>query len=288
MIKNYTFLKYGKLNYNEVNINPDIIEISCTFNNFNKQKKILEMPYSLHTEYSASIIKNPVLKKIYPILFQSKYNNKASLWTSQEWLKEFIDLIQKCINNIGKLPKIIEIHPPYKTEVDLNNFFNLYSLFENAIKKLDNNIIILIENRNCCGNFLFSTIDDYKTFVKNIEERNLNLKLIIDIPQLFGKEIYRKKPKSEKDYQKLIDNIFNTLYSENIHSYIQGLHICGKGHKGDLSSIFNNNSKITNYFLKKFSEFSNNLNNHIYIVPEIFSQKDFVTIISDLKKFKII
>ncbi len=288
MIQNYIFLKYGKLNYNEVNINPNIIEISCTFNNFHKQKQTLEMPYSLHTEYSASIINNPVLQERYPTLFQSKYNNKASLWTSQNWVKEFTNLIQECINNIGKLPKIIEIHPPYKNKVDLKDFFNLYSLFENNIKKLNDNIIILLENRNCCGNFLLSTINDYKIFVQNIEKKNLDLKLIIDIPQLFGKEIFLKKPQNEKDYKKLIDNIFDTLYSNNIYSYIQGLHICGKGHKGDLSSIFNNNLNITNYFLEKFKEFSKNLHNQIYIVPEIFNQKDFVTIINDLRKFKII
>jgi len=284
MIQNYEFLKYGNLNYSVIGITPKIQEISCTFNNFNNVSKLYLSNYSLHTEYSASPIKNPYLQN-YPSLFNSTFNGKASLWTSNNWVKEFFDLIDQKIQQIGKAPTIIEIHPPYKKHVKINDFFNRYTIFENIVLKKYPDVMILIENRNCCGNFLLSRANDYIDFANQINDRKLNLKLIIDIPQLFGKELFLNK---NNNVQNTIDNVFYTLSTRIVADNICGIHICGKGHNGGFDSIFNKNIQNTQYFLNRFKAFSLLLTNKIYIVPEIFKQQDFVNIINDLKNNQIL
>jgi len=282
-------VKYGNLKYYK-NL-PSIEEIGYPFQTFGKFKnKYPILPYSLHTEYSASVLNNETIKKLeehgFKTLSSALKSKKADLWSSRKWIEEFIDFIDYIIkyklNN--KIPKIIEIHPPYikdrNYDKTLDDFFENYRFFEEQIKKkYSNELIILIENRNTSGNFLLSKSSDYLKFKDKIIKEKLDLKLIVDIPQLYGKML---KTFSKYTKYDIIENIFVDLNKSA--DVISGFHVCGKGHKGDFNDLFGEHKE---QFLSNLRILVKNIPNDIYVVPEINGQKNFESIMSDLVNFQI-
>ncbi len=281
-----SFIKYGNLNYETLGIDTSIDEIGYPFNVFGKDKRCSpKRNYSLHTEYSAAILTSATIEALKSNGFNTlatalNTSGKSSLWKSEEWTVEFISFIQHIIQNnlSGVQPTIIEIHPPYTLnsnyEVTLENFFAFYALFENAMQSSYTDIKILIENRNTMGNFLLSKSSDYVAFQTEIIKRKLNLKLIVDIPQLYGKMVrtYKKQTPSQ-----LIQTMFNDLLL--CTDSIGGFHVCGKGHVGDFNDLFGANKEL---FLTNLANLTDKINHEVFIVPEIMSQKDFKSIIGDL------
>lgn len=282
-------IKYGHLKYNKVK--PKIEEVGYPFQTFGKNiKKKPILPYSLHTEYSASILKQETLNQLnkynFKVLASSLKSKKSSLWASIEWTLEFIDFIHFIVTNrlCNIKPTIIEIHPPYIENRDYNatldDFFQNYQIFEQKIKKLySDEVVILIENRNQSGNFLLSKSSDYIEFKNKIIEHKLDLKLIVDIPQLYGKMLRTYKKISNRE---IIKNIFNDL--SKCGDIIGGFHICGNGHRGDFDDLFKDDKE---YFLIKLKKLTNSIFHNVYIVPEIMKQQDFENIMYDIKRYKI-
>lgn len=292
MPKKATLIKYGKLNYEFLSLTPSINEIGYPFKTFsNNTIYDSDKPYSLHTEYSASKLSdntiNSLINNGFNVLATSLNRaGKAKLWNSREWTEEFISFIFFIVENRlnSKIPFIIEIHPPYTTRANhnqtLNIFFEYYSIFEQSMKnKFGDQIIILLENRNTTGNFLLSKSSDYIEFNNYIINNNLDLKLIVDIPQLYGK---MKLVNPNLEERQVIDVIFNEL-RQAINS-IGGFHICGKGHHGDFNTLFQENKS---YFLTKLSELTSTIENDIYVVPEITGQANFESIMSDIEEYQI-
>jgi len=282
-------IKYGHLKYNT--IKPQIEEIGYPFQTFGRDIcKSPSLPYSLHTEYSASRLNEQTIKELEKFGFihlaKSLKSGKANLWCSTEWTKDFISFINYIVINKlnNKIPKIIEIHPPYIEKKDyqttLRNFFENYKIFELAMKRYyGNNIIILIENRNQSGNFLLSKSSDYIEFQKMIIQYELDLKLIVDIPQLYGKMIRSFKKSTPKELIKMMINDL-LLCTDTIG----GFHICGKSHRGDFNDLFGENKK---YFLENLKTIVDDIKHTIYIVPEIMKQQDFENIMVDIQEYKI-
>ncbi len=288
-MKNAVLVKYRNLNYE--NYKYKIEEISGTFKILtNKKPHIPTINYSLHTEFAGSNknineIINALNKHSFTVLANSlKGKTIFSLWTSKEWVYEFVKFIDFLITNKfkNKKPTVIEIHPPFTTKKiynnTLSNFIEYYKLFENKIKtKYSDDIVILMENRN--GNFLLSKSQDYITLNNLIKKEQLSLKLIVDIPQLYGKMQKEYKNLSNKE---IIDIIISDLC--NSVNIIGGFHICGKGHRGNFNTLFGEEKE---YFLNEFKKVVSAINHTIYVVPEIFSQSDFNSIMDDLHNYNI-
>ena len=274
------------------NINSNIDEIA---GNFDKEYITPKRDYSLHTEYSHMKRKfdNKLIEK-YICLKESKKDNIPQLWKSKKWAIEFayfiIDLIS---NNIS--PKIIEIHPPFNDYCkNFDDFFDIYVEFEKIILKKFPDVNIFVENR--CGTFynggkfLISNVDSVVKFLGELEKRKLNLKLVLDYPQIFSSEsIKMDNIKLEKILK------FNEDISKYI-SYIGGFHLWGKKksktgrwtpHVGNLNTFFSNNQTLKEKFIKSIVDtFSDD--NTRYFVPEVnSSEEDLHSIMYDLLKYNI-
>jgi len=282
-------IKYGHLKYYD--IEPKIEEIGYPFQTFGKNIfKSPILPYSLHTEYSASRLNEQTIyalkKHGFDHLAKSLKGKKADLWSSKEWTVEFVDFIKFIVKTRieNKSPKIIEIHPPYTSDrnyyATLDSFFEYYSFFESEIlKSYGNDTVILLENRNQTGNFLLSRSRDYIEFQKYIENRNLRLKLIVDIAQLYGKMLRSYKNMNSRE---LIELMTDDLFK--VTNIIGGFHLCGKSHRGDFDDLFGMEKE---FFLERLKNLSDNIENTVYVVPEIMSQCDYESILKDILDYEI-
>ena len=106
-------------------------------------------------------------------------------------------------------------------------------------------------------------------------EKGLGLKLIVDIPQLYGKMLRTYPEWSERT---IIEKIFVDL--RQCKDVIGGFHICGKGHNGDFNDLFGENKQM---FLELLKTLVDDIDNILYVVPEINSQRDFDNILNDIE-----
>src|SRR5690554_3722921 len=145
------------------------------------------------------------------------------LWHSGKWSVEFADYIKDITNGSIK-PSIIEVHPPFSDYTNLTAFLNNYKLFYERISQFFPKTIILIENRSGTrysgGKFIVSTIDHLTKLSNLIDDKGLELRITLDIPQLFTAHNISI---SNKD---LMIKIFNKL--EIIRHNICGIHLWGK------------------------------------------------------------
>lgn len=273
-------------------IKSDIDEIA---GNLDKSKIKVDRTYSLHTEYShmKRNLDNELLNK-YPILKQSNKDNIPQLWKNKEWAKSFAEFIIEMVrDNIP--PEIIEIHPPFDDYCSsFTEFFEVYEVFEKIIKKEYPNVKIFIENR--CGTFykggkfIISKCKTIIDFLQELESRNLQLKLVLDYPQVFSAEAIKM---DDIKLKKIIE--FNKKLKPYI-KYVGGFHLWGKrksstgrwtSHTGDLNTFFSGNNLLKEEFIKSIID---TFNDEIvrYFVPEVnSSEEDLQSIVYDLLKFNI-
>ncbi|WP_421716550.1 hypothetical protein [Arcobacter arenosus] len=259
---------YHNLEYPS-HINANIKEVASHFDVSKLDNKLVNHQFSLHTEYSATHRNfSSELINNYPTILSSQSkskNSKPILWISEQWAFEFADFIIKLLN--GKVPKIIEIHPPNKRRTKVETFMDYYEIFRNTL--LDNGIDceISIENRN---GFMLSGINDFKNLSNEIDKRNSNLKLILDFPQLLNFE------KAKKDIP-ILKNTMNGIkgFKHNVSSF----HIWGQkgrsAHMGDMSDYFNYNERLKELFYENIKELFLHIEKDLYFIPEInFGIKD--------------
>jgi len=211
----------------------------------------------------------------------SKYNeicnaNKKGilmLWYSEKWSVEFAYYI-KDITDGSIDPSIIEIHPPFSDYTNLEEFLNNYKVFKERISLFFPKVIILIENRSRTRysgrNFIVATIEQLVNLSKLIDEKESDLRIALDLPQLFTAHSISK---SKKD---LMIEIFNAIKS--IKHNIFGIYLWGKkesqnsrrvAHNGDLNSYFMYDMDLKKTFLEyMFDTFNDGIDR--YFVSELF------------------
>ena len=135
-------VKYGKKEYPE-DITPSIEELACHFDVCSLNPS---MDYSLHTEYSYGPRKfrSDLVNKNSTLVDSSK-KGVPELWKGGEWAIEFSTFLEELVGE-NNPPAIIEIHPPFSNYIKcLEEFSEIYSIFEIKINKIFPNTNIFIE-----------------------------------------------------------------------------------------------------------------------------------------------
>ena len=250
------------------------------------------MDYSLHTEYSAMRRRfdSPFLEPLI-ILKEAQRGKVPCLWWNEGWSYEFCNFIIKLVGWKNP-PTVIEIHPPFTDYCEtIEDFLGRYSFFEREIKSIFPDTIILLENR--CGtiytrgNFLVSNCASVLRIVEGIVKRNLKLKIVLDIPQLFSAHSLTGNNMSEVKIQKLLRPL------RECHDYIAGIHIWGRkkrnnravAHMGNLDDLFGDKKELKNVFLHEVFELLNDQRPR-YFIPEVnSSDEDSISIVRDFLDF---
>lgn len=277
-------IMYHRLPYPS-HINASIVEVAGHFDVDSLPSNIQDNSFSLHTEYSARHRKlNSDLIRKYSSILNSQSDAKMArpkLWESEEWSKEFAQFLIQLLN--GKQPHIIEIHPPNSRRKGFDTFAKYYDIFYNELRENGIRSKILIENRN---GFSLSGVRDFQTLSDLIDDKQMDLKLILDFPQLLNFE------KARNNIDKL-DILMKAI--EGFKHNVDAFHLWGQAgrtpHMGDLDDYFNYNLEIKESFLKHLQDLFVGLDKEIYFIPEvnfgIASQKKPVAclnnVVSDLE-----
>jgi len=268
-------------------ISPEIKEVSANFD-VAYIRPLKE--YSLHTEYSYKKRKfNTNLISSFNTIKESHKDSVPKLWVSKKWAEEFSEFIVKLVAN-NKPPKIIEIHPPFNDYCNLNDFIEIYKVFEKGISDTYPDTEILIENKYGTlyrgGKFLISNVTDLEKLCESINKNGLKLRVVLDVIQIFSS--YNLGP--GKFNTEKISSVIRSIYP--IRERIKGVHLWGKkkyktnryiSHKGDLNTYFID-SELKEIFLKELYDL---LDDGIprYFVPEVNSpSEDLISIVEDLKR----
>lgn len=241
---------------------------------------------SLHTEYSYGKRKlNSNLITQYPELCAANKEGVPQLWKSKEWACQFADFIIALAGE-GPTPGVIEIHPPFNDYTDLIDFIDIYSCFEEKIKERLPDVEILIENR--CGSvyrggkFIISKLQDIIDLCDIIEQKDLNLKIAFDVPQIYTAH----HANTMAAYVNLLKE------TKDIRQHIGGVHLWGKklsetgrkvAHCGDLNTYFGD-EEVKHSFLQAFTECFNDNNVRKMVLEVNSGNADLLSIISDLKE----
>ena len=167
-------------------------------------------------------------------------------------------------------------------------FIDHYNHFKNLVSETYPDTRIVIENRAMSqyhkGDFLITDDKDIHKLLKKIKDDQIDLYLMLDIPQLFTS-------------LGGIDNLTMNDIEEAFHLFedykelIIGIHIWGRdrqSHRGDLDSLFNDDTEMKEEFLEFISEYLND-GHPRYLIPEVnfSSQEIFNSIIEDLREYFI-
>ncbi len=259
-------IKYHNLNY-PIHIKPTIKEVAGHFDIEFLSSDLKDDKFSLHTEYAAGLRRfdTDIIQSFPEIISSSTNRGVPRLWTSEKWAEEFAQFLIGLFD--GKHPHIIEIHPPRINE--FSNFSERYKIFYNELQSNNIKSKILIENRNGFG---LSGIDNFQSFSKIIDDDKLNLKLILDFPQLFNFEEARTDIKKLEQVMNSIDG-----FKHNVDAFHIWGQVGGSSHRGDLNDYFNNNESMKNKFLKLLAKLFVNSDKDIYFIPEINAGHDNCT-----------
>lgn len=276
-------VQYHSLRYPR-GIYPGIREV---YAHFDSEKKVVDKKYLLYTE-TAEKTRNfdgKLLSK-YKTILENNIDNVAQLWYSEKWSEEFADFVKDVSDN-KKDPSIIEIHPPFSDYSNIDKFVEYYLIFEERIKSYFKNTEIIIENlagteyKN--GKYIFSTVEELIELSDRIDKENLDLKISLDIPNLF--EAHDIKMETSEEIFEILDKIKTIIHN------IKGIQIWSKSKTktgenvyfiGDLDNFFEHNSKLKEEFLKKlFETFDDEIER--YFVPVVDSGNDDLrSIVNDL------
>lgn len=281
-------VKYRGINY------PSHIKclIQELAGNFDKDIIEIDSPYSLHTEYSymKRNFNSSIIKDLVNITSAQK-DNIPQLWYNNNWANEFSIFLDRLINS-SVSPEILEIHPPFKDYCNsFEQFLDVYMVFLEKFRKKHPKTIILIENR--CGTmykngkFLLSRCADVIKFCNILKETSVDLKIVLDYPQIFSAELIKMDNVDLKKIIKFNEELIN--YKE----FIGGFHIWGKRksengrwapHTGNLNTFFSNNNELKKIFLMSVLNTFND-DNERYFVPEVNSgEDDLLSIVTDMEQ----
>jgi len=282
-------IQYHKKQYPS-HIKTNIDEIAGHFDKINISPI---RDFCLHTEYSYGCRKlDSVLINKFPTLQNAHKKYIPQLWYSENWAIEFASFIKTLCSD--HKPSVIEVHPPFSDYIEsIDKFINIYKIFEHLILGYYPDTKILIENR--CGStyrngkFILSNGEQLENICSSIHKNNLNLRITLDIPQLFS---FYGGPIGLK--ATVIRDILDSLL--NLRPMIKGIHLWGKkknnkgrivSHSGDLNTYFESIEK-KEIFLEWMVRFLKDKKPR-YFVPEVNStNEDLGSIINDLENAGII
>jgi len=281
---NFKFVQYGGNAYPD-DIVPVLVEVAGHLDKDN----IENYPdYSLHTEYSYGKrnLSSDMLQK-YPELREANKDGVPQLWKNTNWAEQFAGFIKELTNN-HKPPKVVEIHPPFSDYSNIDSFIERYTVFEQLIHKDYPNTEIVIENRAGSiyhgGRFIVSKAKEIATLCKIINERNVNLGIVLDFPQLLTAENIKTNAFDKEKYAVAIDTIYP--YQSNI----KGIHIWAKkkgstgkwvAHNGTLDTFFEN-SDDKEAFIAGIRKICSD-NRSRFFVPEVNSgENDLMSVVRDV------
>ncbi len=281
---NFTYVQYGGHPFPD-DIKPDLVEVAGHFD----KEDIPDIPnYSLHTEYSYGKRKfDTDLMSGFLHLPADNKDGVPQLWKSEEWAEEFARFIFT-LTAEKPAPSVIEIHPPFNDYCDMNAFVKRYNVFESMIHRAWPNVPIVIENRAGSvyrgGKFILSKAADIVQLCDIIKSENVNLRIVLDFPQLLTGENISPDRFDAAKYKKAITHIF--LYSE----YINGIHIWGKkksangrwvAHNGNLDDLFPIKEE-KEVFLKGIKAICDDGRTR-FLVPEVNSgAEDLASVVRDV------
>lgn len=267
------------LEYDEISAHFDVTGINVS----------LPM-YSLHTEYSYGKRKLEN-SKFYDNLSSISVEHKdkvPQLWKNDKWSNDFAEFIFELVGESSN-PSIIEVHPPFSDYTNsIEEFIDRYVVFERKVREKFPNVQVLIENR--CGSlyrggkFIISKLDSIIKLSEIIDQRKINLKFALDIPQLFT--AHNLEGKKINDSITLLDEIIKVRHN------IAGVHLWGKtiarsgrrvAHCGNLDTYFGD-KELKNKFLERLvNVFDDGIERKL--VLEVNSgNEDLLSIIDDLRK----
>jgi hypothetical protein len=277
-------------------IEANIHELS---GNFYKEKLIANSPYSLHTEpsHGKRVFCSKIVKKLKHIK-NAQRGDIPQLWRNKEWADEFFIFIEGLIPS-NKPPEVLEIHPPYNDYCSsFDEFIKIFIVFYQKFKSKYPATTIVIENRfgtrYMGGKFLLSKCSDVLEFCEILSKSDINLKIVLDYPQIFSAETKNDK-KSENwmgsNPPQLVETIVS--FNQKLKKYkklIGGFHMYGKlktgnrwtTHAGNLNDFFYYNDELKHMFLSSiFSTFNDGMAR--YFVPEVHSgEDDLHSIVTDM------
>lgn len=279
-------VKYHKRNYPS-GIKPKCQEIAA---HFDITKIDPEMNYSLHTEYSygARKLNSETICRFNELCNACK-KGVPQLWFNENWSREFFEYL-KVLIGFNKAPEIIEVHPPFADYCgDVRKFLDRYVVFEKLISNEWPNTLIFVENRAGSTyrgkSFLVSKIESLISLDEEIRERDLKLRIVLDVPQVFT--AHRKDPEtlSEQDISDFLHCLRPCMSS------VKGLHLWGKrrspkgsitAHCGDINSFVGGRSSAEISLMSKLFELCNDGIDR-YFVPEVNSgDEDLRSIVESL------
>lgn len=180
-------IKYHNRNY-PADIQADIYELPCHMD-------VVSIPrtpfYSLHTEYSSAkrALDSYIIQK-FPAIQGANVNGVPQLWSNESWADQFAGFIRTLIGD-HRPPLFIEIHPPFRDYCPtVEQFCNVYGLFEARIASIYPETQILIKNRfgtrYRMGKFLTSSYLDVIELTRHLESTKLRLGIVLDVPQVIS------------------------------------------------------------------------------------------------------
>lgn len=281
----FEMIKYHSQEY-PADIPLRIEEIAA---HFDVQKVAGGLDWSLHTEYSYGKRKfDSEMVSHYPDIISANKDGVPQIWKSETWASQFADFILELAGDI-KVPKVIEIHPPFNDYTDLAGFISSYSVFETKIKEHFPDVEILIENR--CGSvykggkFVISKLPEVASLYNEIDRADLALKIAYDVPQIYTAH----NAKAEREYISLLES------TRELRPFIGGVHLWGKrlsetgrkvSHCGDLTSYFGNEG-IKEAFLHSFKDCFDDGKARKLVLEVNSGNSDLNSIITDLKEVGI-
>jgi hypothetical protein len=273
-------------------IEANIYEVSGNF--YKKKKLVVKSPYSLHTEpsFDSETFNSKIVNDL-KYINEAQKDNIPLLWHSEEWANDFFAFIEWLIGDSNESPDVLEIHPPYKDYCrSFGQFLKIFRVFYDEFHEKHSATTIVIENRFGTrykgGKFLLSKCCDILEFCKVLKREKINLKIVIDYPQLFSAEVIPSKKKEENwmgaNPSELLEKIIKfNLDLKKYKDVIGEFHMWGKlknkdgkgwkPHAGNFDTFFSDNKVFKHEFLSSvFSTFNDDTPR--YFVPEVISGID--------------
>lgn len=239
--------------------------------------------YSLHSEYSSKsrAFDSPLLEGLETIK-ASQRRGVPELWASKAWAMEFAEFVFRLVGE-SEPPTIIEIHPPFESSMStMEDFLDVYEVFEAAILARFPECQIVIENRSGTKHphtFLLSDAESILALGRALVTRSLRLGIALDVPQMYTQERGSKHLVGMEDVG-LLERL------APIPAQIHTLHLWGRGasggaHSGGLDGLFAPGTGAKQACLSMLKRMlQDGLRRHL--VLEVTRNEDLVTILDDL------
>ena len=252
---------------------------------FGKCTVATQLPFSLHTEYSAAPRRLSKLAMEYASIRESVRDGVPLLWTSEAWAEDFAAFLRQLCGAVP--PQVLELHPPFKFYCNIEQFFHRYSIFEAILRQWAPDTLVVIENRfgtslktqkNTPVPFLLRAYQDFVAVSQALDSSGLRLRFAFDVPQLLS--AHRLLVQT----QKLVPLL---EHMKQIRHNIASIHLWGRigraSHVGTLDTMFAGNATLKAQFLCALYELLDD-GRPRYFVPEVNrqNQADFSAIIQDL------